>query len=399
MKTTFSKHCLALLWLFASSASIHASDTGPASAFSGTRPIHVGQLASTTNPLTSAMAGEYIAGIELAFRRVNAAGGIKGRPLLLVTKDDNFDASKAVALTEQMVAQQDILAMVGNFGTQPLLKLAAEGTLEKLQLASIAPMTGLQSALGKPNIFPLRASYEDEVLAMFNHAYRVRHSRVMLMYFQAGVGTHQAKLAPEMAKQSRVELMGPTGFAVTADKSLQEAAVTEALKTQEGDRPQAVVLIAVGGVHSEAVKALRKHYGSLMPIYSLGQVSSTALVKDVGGKDAEGVMLTQVVPDPAKALLPVMQEFHADLRKLPRENMSDATVPTYMLLEGYLAGRMPAQLLKRTKVLPREAVLKSLFNAGEIDLGGYRVVYNTVQRKSLQPIELTMIGQNGKLIR
>jgi branched-chain amino acid transport system substrate-binding protein len=358
------------------------------------RPIQVGQLASVTNPLTSAMAGEYIAGIELAFKRVNALGGIKGRPVILVTKDDNFDAANAVAMTEQMVTQDNIVAMVGNFGTQPLLKLAAEGTLEKHQLASIAPMTGLQSALGKPNVFALRASYEDEVLAMFSHASRVQHKKVAYLYFEAGVGTHLAKLAPDMAAQSRVDLMGPKGFAVTADKALQESAVLDTLKTFGDSKPQAVVLIAVGGVHSAAVKALRKHYDNAMPIYSLGQVSSEALINDVGNQAASGVMLTQVVPEPGKSLMPVMREFHADLGK-----RLQAKPPTYMLLEGYLAGRVTAELLKRSKTVSRQTVLESAQNAGEINIGGYRVVYGPNQRKSLYPIELTMVSSSGKLIR
>ena len=387
-----------LLCLLVTGIGIYVGIAGSAGAqtspSSTARVIHVGQLASKTNPLTSAMAGEYIAGIELAFSRINAQGGIKGRPVRLITKDDNFDGGKAVALTEQMVAQEDILAMVGNFGTQPLLKLATEGILEKHQLASIAPMTGLRSALTKPNIFPLRASYEDEVLAMFNHAKSVQHAKVAYLYFEAGVGTHLAKLAPEMASQSRINLSALAGFAVTADKALQESAVTDALKTFGTDRPDAVVLIAVGGVHSEAVKALRKHYGSSMPIYSLGQVSSSTLIKDVGNKAAGGVILTQVVPEPAKAMLPVMREFHADLRKL-----TDAKAPGYMLLEGYLAGRVTAEVVQRSTALTRGAILKSAQNIGEIDLGGFRVVYNPNERKSLHPVELTMISQTGRLIR
>ena len=290
--------------------------------------------------------------------------------------------------------QDDIVALIGNFGTQPLLKLASEGTLEKHQLASIAPMTGLQSALSKPNVFALRASYEDEVLAMFNHAFRVQHAKVAYIYFEAGVGTHLAKLAPDMATQSRVDLIGPKGFAVTADKTLQEAAVTEALKTLGNAAPQAVVLIAVGGVHSEAVRAVRKYYGVGIPIYSLGQVSSDALIKDVGNMAASGVMLTQVVPEPGKTFTQITREFNADLKK-----RSPSKAPSYMLLEGYLAGRVTTEILKRSKTMSREAVLKSAQNVGEIDLGGYRVVYNAKERKSLQPVELTMISQSGKLIR
>ena len=143
MKLIRSISGLALAWLLGSSGIGAHAQTLPTLAG---RPIHVGKLASVTNPQTANMASEYIAGIELAFNRANALGGVKGRPVVLVTKDDNFDAGKAVLLTGQMVAQNDIVATVGKFGAQPLLKLAAEETLEKHGLAGIAPMTGLLPA-------------------------------------------------------------------------------------------------------------------------------------------------------------------------------------------------------------------------------------------------------------
>lgn len=356
--------------------------------------LWLGQLASTTHPLTAAMAKEYVAGIELALQRSNAAGGIKGRPLKLSTQDDQFDAAQAVSLTERLIAEKDIIAMVGNFGTQPLLKLASEGILEKHSLASIAPMTGLQSALDKPNVFAVRASYEDEVLAMLQHAARLGRTQLGYLYFEAGVGTHLAKLAPDMAKQSNVQLLGPTGFAVTKNPNEQQATVRQQLQQWGDKRPQAIVLIAVGGVHSEAVKALRKTFGAGMPIYSLGQVSPENLVRDVGKQAAAGVMLTQVMPMPASQDMPLLREFHKDLARFaPQQALS------YMLLEGYTAGRITTELVRRARVLSREGVLQAALNAGEINVGGFRVAYSVVQRKSQHRVELTMVSQAGKLIR
>jgi branched-chain amino acid transport system substrate-binding protein len=358
------------------------------------KPLWLGQLASTTHPLTAVMAKEYVAGIELALQRSNASGGIKGRPLKLVTQDDQFDAAQAVTLTEQLIAEKDIIAMVGNFGTQPLLKLASEGVLEKHNLASIAPMTGLQSALDKTNVFAVRASYEDEVLAMLQHAARLGRNQLGYLYFEAGVGKHLAQLAPAMAQQSGVQLSGPLGFAVTKNLSEQQALVEQQLQAWTDKRPQAIVLIAVGGVHSEAVKAVRQAFGIGMPIYSLGQVSPVSLVRDVGEKAAAGVMLTQVMPMPTSQDMPLLREFHKDsARFLPTQALS------YMLLEGYIAGRITTELVRLARQPSREAVLHAALNAGELNVGGFRVAYGAAQRKSLHRVELTMVSRNGKLIR
>ena len=291
-----------------------------------------------------------------------------------------------------------LVAMVGNMGTLPLLKLAESGTLEKHNLASFAPMTGLQSALDKPQVFALRASYEDEVLAMLKHSAQLGRNKVIYLYFEAGVGIHLAKLAPEMATQAQVNLLGVKGFAITKDRAVQEAAVAEALKildsTLAGAAPQAVVLIAIGGAHSEAVKAVRKSYGAGIPIYSLGQINPDTLIKDVGIQMATGVMLSQVMPVPNGIDLAIQREFQTDLQRYAKGQSS-----TYFRIEGYIAGRLMAEMLRRSKTLTRQGVLDAALKAGEVNLSGYRLAYGPTQRKSLHRIELTMIGSNGKLIR
>jgi branched-chain amino acid transport system substrate-binding protein len=197
-----------------------------------------------------------------------------------------------------------------------------------------------------------------------------------------------------MASQSGVRLLGPHGFAVTANPAEQLAKVSEQIQAWGDQRPQAVVLIAIGAVHSEAVKALRQAYGLSMPIYSLGQVSAQALVRDVGAKAATGVMLTQVMPLPTGQDLPLLREFHKDaVRFMPQQSLG------YMLLEGYVAGRVTSEVVKRSRSATRQAVLQAALSAGELDISGFRVAYNAEQRKSMHRVELTMVTQSGKLVR
>src|SRR5438105_4224325 len=100
-----------------------------ASAFA--QDIVLGQTASFKNPLVTSLSREYNAGIELAFKRANAAGGIKGRKLRLVMADDNFDAKVTVGVVDDLVENSNIVALVGTMGTQPVMKLADEKVLEK----------------------------------------------------------------------------------------------------------------------------------------------------------------------------------------------------------------------------------------------------------------------------
>jgi branched-chain amino acid transport system substrate-binding protein len=358
------------------------------------QPIWLGQLASITNPLVADNAKDYIAGIELALQRINVAGGIKGRPVKLATRDDNFDATRAATLTDELVEEKNIVALLGNYGTQSTLRLGAEGVLQKHRLASIGPMTGLQNALNQPNVFAVRASYEDEVLAMMQHSVRLGRKKIAYLYWQAGAGPQLAKLAQSMAAESGAELIGPTGFAVTKDIAEQKNVVQTALSAWGDKRPDSIVLIAVAGVHSEAMKALRQKFDASMPIYSLGLTTPDALIRDIGPQAATGVMLTQVMPQPHGQSLAVLRNYHADMKRF------QASHPvSYMNLEGYIAGRVAVELLHRAKSMTRESVLETALNAGILNVGDFRVAYDMTQRRSMQRVELTMVTRSGKLIR
>ena len=365
-----------------------------ATAAAHSQDIVLGQTASFKNPLVASLSREYNAGIELAVRRANVAGGIKGRKLRLAMVDDNFDAKTTVGAVDELVEKDNIVALVGTMGTQPVMKLAEEGTLEKYQLASIGPMTGLQAALSKPNVFPVRGSYEDEVLAMMTHAARLGRSRVAYLYYEAGVGPQLAKLVPEMARQAHVQLTGVAGFAVTPNRADQQGTVAKAIDQLPAIAPQSIILLAVGPAHTEALKVVRERFGAGMPIYSLGQVNAAALVKDVGLDTARGLMLTQVMPMPGGIGVAIVREFEADRQRFAAEQPA-----SYMFMEGYVAGRVAIEIVRRAKTPTREAVLRAADQAGQLNVGGFLVNYRPDARRSINPIELTMIGRNGTLIR
>ena len=243
--------------------------------------VYVGQIASFTSSTVGSMSRKYNAGIKVAFDRANAAGGIKGSEIQLVHADDGFDASKTVAVVDDLVVKKNVLALIGVVGTPQVAKMPSEGTLQKYQLASIGPLTGLKSAQSSPNVFPVRGTYEDEVRAMSLHSAHLGRKSVLFVYYEAGAGLPIAKLAPEMAKESLIKLVGLVGYPVFPDFEKHRSAVAALIATQ-AERPESIVLFAKGPAHSAALKALREKFGKGMPIYSLGQVNPASLIKDVG---------------------------------------------------------------------------------------------------------------------
>lgn len=358
------------------------------------KPIVVGQVGSLTHPQVAGPTTQYRAGIALAMEFVNARGGVHGRPLKLVFREDDFDPVKSLDLVKRLVAEDDIVALVGNVGTPSLLHLAQQGTLESLKLASFAPIAGLQSALDKPNVFPVRASYEDELLAMFQHAAQLMRSRVAFLAIDSGVGRSLSVVAAELSQRAGVVLDPPSLFTFEPDPGQQTQAIEQAIDRFAPGRPDAVVLIAAGPGFAAAARSLKARYGLSLPIYCLGWVTPTSVVKAVGLQMARGIMLTQVMPSPSTNDVAIVRDFQTQvLAQSPAQEVS------YTLLEGFVAGRIAAEIVRRSPKPSRDAVLQTALTTGDLSVVGFRVAYAPRQRRSLQKVDITIIGASGTLLR
>lgn len=77
-------------------------------------PIPIGEI----NPRTGVLAaqGEAIhKGILLAMEEANGQGGIRGRPIQLISRDDEGKPERAIASAEELVTRHGVLALIGGY--------------------------------------------------------------------------------------------------------------------------------------------------------------------------------------------------------------------------------------------------------------------------------------------
>ncbi|MGA2124776.1 MAG: ABC transporter substrate-binding protein [Xanthobacteraceae bacterium] len=77
-----------------------------------TEPIRIGWLAALTGP-SSAPAVGFNRGVLWAADAINAAGGVKGRKIEVLTRDTQGDPTKAVNATQEMISQLKVHAIWG----------------------------------------------------------------------------------------------------------------------------------------------------------------------------------------------------------------------------------------------------------------------------------------------
>ena len=121
--------------------------------------IVVGQTSGFTGLVASGVK-ENTEGAKLYFDAVNAAGGVYGQKIELVSMDDKFDPKLAAANARTLITEKNVIALFMNRGTphtqaiQPLLK--------EYKVPLVAPSTGAM-ALHEPVdpwLFNVRAPYQ-----------------------------------------------------------------------------------------------------------------------------------------------------------------------------------------------------------------------------------------------
>ena len=125
-----------------------------------------------TSPLTGIASPGYskIPGAMKAyFDYVNTNGGVNGRKITLVSKDDQYIPTTAVAKANELILRDKVFALVGTLGTASTKALTASTQLSKRGIPSLFVNTGWSGFADKkayPTTFSILPSYQMEAKIM-----------------------------------------------------------------------------------------------------------------------------------------------------------------------------------------------------------------------------------------
>ena len=83
----------------------------------------------------------YKKGMELAVEEINAKGGINGKKVELITRDDNANPGDAVRVAEELVAREKIDVLTGTFLSNTGLAVADFAKQKKVFFLAGEPLT------------------------------------------------------------------------------------------------------------------------------------------------------------------------------------------------------------------------------------------------------------------
>lgn len=352
--------------------------------------IVIGQVA----PLTGTIAGtgnEYVAGGAAYFAYVNDNGGIHGRKIRVVVKDDSYKPDQTLALTRQLLAEDKPLALFGFIGTANVLGLNKNKVLEDAGIALLAPYTGAQDLRNPmhPNIFHIRASYTDETAGMVEHLHTIGVRRIAVMYQDDAFGKSGLAGAESALKKLGLELAAKGGYDRTKPEEVDAAVAAIA-----PSNPDAVIMVSVNRASAAFIKKLRA-LGSQAQLFSISVVNFKELLVNAGADHARGVGISQVMPYPYSARVPVVREFQSLMAKYQPDK-----VISYASIESFIAAKILVEAMRRSGPdLTRQKIITQLDKLNNYDVGGFRVTFTPENHTGSKFMEVTVIGRDGRLLR
>jgi branched-chain amino acid transport system substrate-binding protein len=137
----------------------------PAPAIAQSEPIKIGFPAAMTGPSSAPTIG-FNRGVVFAVDSINAAGGVKGRKIEVITRDTQGDPTKAVNATQELISQAKVHALWGPFNSGEAL--ATTPIMARAKMPNLHPcvVETLIDTVKFPNAFrlaPSNSQWDDAV--------------------------------------------------------------------------------------------------------------------------------------------------------------------------------------------------------------------------------------------
>ena len=343
--------------------------------------ILFGQSAAFAGPAAALGRGMNL-GIKAAFAEANATGGVHGRRLELVQRNDGYEPELAIDNSRALLEEDQVFALIGGVGTPT--SRAALPIADAAKAPYIAPFTGA-GFLRDASSFSvnLRASYDQETSRIVEYLTDTLNvTRIAVVYQNDSYGQVGLQGVQKAMDKIDRELVGIGAY--PRNTKAVKTALLDVAKTN----PEAIVIIGAYAPTAEFILWAKKlDLDSVF--FTISFVGSQALASALG-EQGKGVYVSQVVPTPDSKELLIAWQYREALRKF-----DPLAEQGFVSFEGYLAGRMTISLLEDAgRELTRTKFMDAMRTMSFDDLNGFSLQFGPTDNQGSDQVFLTMIGDN-----
>lgn len=167
--------------------------------------IKIGEINSYKN--FAAFLEPYKKGWELAVEQVNASGGLLGKKLEIVSRDDNNNPGDAVRLAEELVTREKVSFLIGTFPSNVGLAVASFAKEKKVLFIAAEPLTDkIVWDQGNKYTFRLRASTYMQTAMLVPEAVKLKKKRWAIVYPNYEYGQSATAAFKKLMKEAQPDV-------------------------------------------------------------------------------------------------------------------------------------------------------------------------------------------------
>jgi branched-chain amino acid transport system substrate-binding protein len=175
--------------------------------------IYLAEISPLTGPL-SFVGTDNRQGVEVAVKEINAAGGVKGRRVVVDVFDDGSSPSQAVVHMRRIAADDKYVGVIGSGFSSSGLAVAPIVAQERLPYISMAS-SAAQVTPAKPYYYMTTATSRLFAYAMAQHLRRIGVKRVAVMADNGGFGREGLANVKELARRYGFTIVEEVVFPLT----------------------------------------------------------------------------------------------------------------------------------------------------------------------------------------
>lgn len=351
------------------------------------KEIYVGQVASMSGAASYFGKG-LNAGVQSYFNAVNAAGGINGRTLRLIARDDADEPERAAKAASSLLTEDGVFAFIGTSGAMTASAMIPVLVEAKVPLVGVSSGASFLRSKGGRYLFHVRASYEDEAEKIATQVATVSSlNRVVVVYQDDPSGQSGYEAFRTVLQKKGVTNV--LAVKLPRDGSGIQGAVSEVMKHD----PEAIFQAGAKKPLADFVR-MAQASGYRRTFYSLSGVGPKLLADELGRTGVGSVAIAQVVPSPYSAVTPLAREYQADMRA------SGVNDFDYLSFEGYVIAKVFVEGLRNAgRSLSREAFINGLEQIKSSPFDRSKFEYGPKDHVGSSFVETTVIFEGGKFLK
>lgn len=229
------------------------------------------------------------------YRMINEQGGINGRTIRLLSRDDGYSPPKAVEQVRDLVEGENVLAIVGQLGTPQAL--AVRKYLNARRVPQLLTLSG-SSAFNDPKAFPWSMGFqptfgtEGHIFARYILDKRPT-AKVAILHVNDDLGKDYVQAIRDgLGGKAATMIVGTQSYEST-DPTVDSQIV--ALKATGAD---VMISVATPKFAAQSIRKIADLGWSPLHLVIYGSASVTAVMLPAGAQNATGVLSTAFYKDP-----------------------------------------------------------------------------------------------------